>query len=266
MRGTIRIRDLLELTSFLLSDGGLSPRGKESWTIYLRNKDQKIIEKFQNVLFRASEKKGSEQKRKDGTKFVKLHSKELGKELLKLSPTYRTSRRNSYPPCPGISGGRCSCSICGTDAKIDEYPPVKIPDEIFTDVELAKKFVKIYASCDGGVSVTFAKKSKYPFLVRKIFISVTPPELKKQLISLLRFLGFSPREYDGQIRLTTKFDIKKFEKIGFIEECKITDDSPFLSGLEKNFVLQKIINSYDNPSLLINFLKEKVSQSELIRD
>lgn len=254
--GTVGIREILRLIPFLLSDGGVSPKGINGWTIYLRNNDLEIINEFRSNVKKAINKRPSLIKRKDGTFMVRIDSVELGNLLLKFSPTYRTSKRDRYPACPGTYGGRCVCKTCETK---EETTPAKIPEEIFADIKLAKYFLKVYASCDGGVSVTVTKKEKYKFLVRKVFISVTHPKIKSGLIRLLNLLGFRPKHYEGQIRLTSKEDLEKFRKIGFIDGCKIGKDSKILSGMEKNLVLEKMISSYGYPSELIKFLQNRAA-------
>ncbi len=252
------IRQTIKLTPFLLSDGGLSPRGKESWTIYFRNKDSATIKEFRNILFACTKRTGHVQKRKDGTYMVKIHSKKLGEELLNFSPSYRTSECKRYPRCPALYGKRGSCKICTyKKQKPTNYPPSQLPKIVFKDKKMAKYFLKIYTTCDGGVSATLSK-TKYPFLIKKLFISVKHSILRDNLMKLLMDLGFKPKVYSEQIRLIGNFDLTKFNKeIRFIENSRIGKDSKRLHGYEKNFILEKIIESYENPKNLMNFLFEK---------
>ncbi len=112
-------------------------------------------------------------------------------------------------------------------------------------------------TCDGGISVT-SSKTKYPFLIRKLFIAVTHQNLRNDLTRLLKNLGFDPKVYPDQIRLTGISDIAKFKKeIKFIKYSKIGKDSKKLCGYEKNFILEKVLESYKKPKDLINFLVEK---------
>ena len=139
---------------------------------------------------------------------------------------------------------------------------------MFKDTFLAREFLRIYTSCDGGVSVVPAKNKRNSlFLVRKIFISVKHPTLNQQINELLTYLGYSPSQYKDQIRLVKKEDILKFYKeIGFINGSKISNDSKFLSGLEKNFMLKKVVESYNGPKILLDFLQKTRSSFRLIRD
>jgi hypothetical protein len=256
----MEIRDAIKLTPFLLSDGGMSPRGKESWTIYFRNSDLAVIEEFRKTLSYCIKKSGAVQKRRDGTYMVKIHSKELGKELLKFSPSYRTSNCERYPACPVLYGKRGPCKICTYGKqKGDNYPPSHLPNLIFKNKKTAKYFLRIYTTCDGGVSVT-SSKTKYPFLIRKVFIAVANHNLRNELSVLLKNLGFQPKVYSDQIRLTESSDIEKFSKeIRFIEHSKIGKDSKRLFGHEKNFILERVVRSYKKPKKMINFLVENMA-------
>ena len=260
------IRQLTLLSAYLLTDGGISAKTENEWTIYFRNKDRKIINKFQKQLFSCIGRIGYVTKRSDGTDFIRLHSRKLAGELFKLSNSYRTKACNEFPVCKHLKGKLSSCKLFGT-ITIDgiEYPKAKIPDIVFKYNRLAKEFLRIYASCDGGISVVPAKNRRgSKFLVRKIFISVKHPTLNNQLTELLKKLGFSPSQYKDQIRLAKKEDIIKFSKqIRFIEGSKISNDSRFLSGFEKNFILKKVIKSYDNPQHLLGFLYKSRSSSRL---
>ena len=77
LMGINRIRELLKLTPFLLSDGGLSPHSKNSWLIYFRNNDKTLIKEFRKQLNICCGKNGYLQKRKDGSFMVKLTSIKL---------------------------------------------------------------------------------------------------------------------------------------------------------------------------------------------
>ncbi len=262
------IRQLTILAGYLLTDGGITSRGKKGWTIYFRNKDKQIIDSFRKQLFLCSGKNGYVTKRTDGTDFVRLHSQNLANRLFTLSKSYRTKACENFPVCKHLSGKRSSCLKFGTiTIEGIQYPKAQIPDIVFRSEKLAKDFLKIYASCDGGISVTNTKNRRgSKFLVRKIFISVKHPTLNNQLTNLLKKIGFSPSQYKDQIRLTRKEDILKFQReIGFIEGSKISNDSKFLSGFEKNFILEKVIESYNNPKNLLDFLEIRHS-SGLIRD
>lgn len=193
----------------------------------------------------------------------------MGEKLFELSPSYRTKACDVYPICRHLKGKRSSCKLFGT-IKINgvEYPKAQVPNSVFKSMKLAKDFLRIYATCDGGISIVPAKNNKGSwFLVRKIFISVKHPFLGNQLVGLLKNLGFSPLQYSDQIRIVKKDDIQKFYKeIGFIKGAKISGDSKFLNGLEKNYVLNLAIDSYENPKKIINLMLIKRSSSRLIRD
>lgn len=250
------IRSLILLSSYLLSDGGISAKGKESWTIYFRNKDKTVIQEFQKQLRECTGREGYTTKRKDGSIFVKIHSKKLGTKLFQLSGSYRTKPCTRHPICQHLKGKRSSHREPTINFDGVGYPPANLPKEIFKDTKLARNFLRIYATCDGGVSVVPAKNSKgSQFLVRRVFIAVEHPILKKELVEVLKILRYSPLEYKGQIRLTKKEDILKFSKeIAFIKNARISKDSKYLNGHTKNKILNMIVNSYDHPHILLGFL------------
>lgn len=263
------IRQISLLSSYLLSDGGMSPRGKDSWTIYFRNNDDAVTESFQECLKKCAKRRGYEAIRKDGSHFVKLHSFALGKELLKLSNSYRTTACGEHPICPfSKKTGRSRCLSCKKVLhENNEYPHANIPDEVSKSRKLGIEFLRIYATCDGGVSIAIGYKGSMPFLVRKVFIAVKHPILAKQLIGLLENIGYKPYYYGQQIRLTRSKDIIRFQKeIGFIKGAKISGDSKYLRGYEKNQILETVVESYNNPKRTIDFILSTRSSSELKRD
>ena len=99
----------------------------------------------------------------------------------------------------------------------------------------------------GGVSVVHSN-SKYPFLVRKVFVNSKHPTLRKDLYKLLIVAGFNPKIYSEQIRLTTREDLIKFYKtIGFVRSVKIINHSKNFCGFEKNKLLSLLVKSYKKP-------------------
>ena len=263
------IRQLTLLAAYLLTDGGISAKNKSNWTIYFRNKDPEIIDSFQKCLGGCSGRKGHVTKRSDGTDFVRLNSKKLALKLFRLSQSYRTKACENFPRCMHLSGKQSACSLFGT-LTIDgiQYPKANVPESVFRSKELAQKFLKIYASCDGGISVTVARNKRNSlFLVRKVFISIKHPVLSNQITELLKWLGYSPSQYKDQVRLVKKEDIIKFNnEIGFISGSRISNDSRFLSNFEKNTILTKVVQSYNQPKTLLDFLHKARSSSQLIRD
>ena len=259
------IRHLVLLSAYLLTDGGISSKGK-NWLIYFGNKDPEIINSFQKALKSVTGVFGSVTNRTDGTKFIRMVNNQLAKDLFNLSPAYRTKACKNFPECQHLTGKLSSCKIYGT-IKINgiEYPKATIPKQAFASKKLANDFIKIYASCDGGVSVVPAKNKRgYQFLVRKVLFSVKHPNLSNQLRKLLEYLEYEPYQLKDQIRLTKRSDIKKFKKeIGFIKNTKISGHSKFLTGLDKNMILKKIIDSYKDPRPLLDFLTKKRSSSGL---
>ena len=258
------IRQLILLSAFLLSDGGISMKRRGSWTIYFRNRDQALLDKFQELLIQTFGSKGFVSKRLDGTYFVRLNSNRLAHYLFKISPSYRTKACHIHPKCQHLTykEDEIPCNVIGThNIKGIEYPKAKIHANVFSSKKLARDFLRIYATCDGGVSAVPIKNTKGSlFVVRKVFISVKHPILSNQLTELLQWLGFSVSQYKDQIRIVNKFDIKKFkDEIGFVKGAKISGDSRYLSGLRKDFVLNKLVDNFENPSKFLDFLLKRRS-------
>lgn len=141
--GIVRIRErkALRLIPFLLSDGGITPKSKNSWTVYFRNNSPELIREVRKRIFDLSKKEGLLEKRKDGSFMAKLNSKEIGKMLIDLTNTYRTKECEAFPKCPKFYGGRLPCKICTFKSGKKIYPEIKIPKEIFDDKNLSKYFL-----------------------------------------------------------------------------------------------------------------------------
>jgi hypothetical protein len=263
------IRNLTLLSAYLLSDGGLTPRGKESWTVYFRNKDPLVIDSFQEILKLCTNRYGYRSKRRGGSFNVKLHSSELGRKLLKISNSYRTKACMTKPACPFAKGdGRPRCLKCEkTSNRGISYPKVNIPDIVFESSRIAKDFLRIYSTCDGGVSVTVGRKAEKTFLVRRVFISVKHPTIKTRLMELLKILGYNPYYYDRQIRLTKKEDILRFEReINFLDGAEVSKDSRYLHGHKKSEILKRVSDSYTRPREMLDFMFSKRSSPGLKGD
>ncbi|MBI5159247.1 hypothetical protein HY992_03955 [Candidatus Micrarchaeota archaeon] len=118
-----------------------------------------------------------------------------------------------------------------------------------------RDFLKVFFTCDGGVSMTVAKNKNGVYLVRKVFVSVVHPKMRDGLMDILERLSFSPKYYSDQIRLTTRQDIELFKKrINFLEGANVSNNSTRFSGLEKSYILDMIVKSYERPSEIISLI------------
>ena len=255
----------IDLISYLLSDGGISPRGKESWTIFFRNKDDALIGEFRKCLYSVSSRKGFLNASADGTKLVRVHSKELGEKLFKYT-AFRTSSCNRYPACKLLTGGRGSCMNCRKVLYAGKfYSDCRIPREFFLTKKLAREFLRVFFTCDGGLSLTVGKNKNGLFIVRRLFLSVCHPKLKEDLIRLLRMLGFKPAYYSDQIRIISREQFSKFKKeIGFVKGSRVGGNSTRFNGWERSRLLDLVLESYENPSVVIR--KLNVFSNELKSD
>lgn len=243
----MRIRDLLLLVPFLLSDGGISPKGTNGWLIYFRNNDKILINYFINFLNRTTQNKIQIQIKKDKSYFVRVNDKELGNQLNKLCLSFRTQPCDAHPICSEYRKN----GVCKFQTIDKKYHKIILPSKFVENEKMRRLFLRIYFTCDGGVSVV-SSNGKYPFLVRKVFVDIKHPSLRDDIYKVLITAGFIPRVYSTQIRLTTQGDITKFKKtIGFVKGVKISKHSNSFYGFGKNKLLDLLVKSYRKPKTLI---------------
>ncbi|WP_220375829.1 hypothetical protein [Pyrobaculum aerophilum] len=141
--------------------------------------------------------------------------------------------------------------------KNDISRAVTLPSELFRDQDLAKWFLKVYASCDGGVSIMRGKRGNTVFYVRRVFITAKNVHLRSQVRELFKTLQYSPQDdKDKHVYLSRKEDITKYAReIRFLENVKVTGNSKRFRGLDKNHLLDLVVKSYGNPHLLDPFFQ-----------
>ena len=229
-------RSAIELLPFILSDGGIY-RGKE---LYFTTTDTALIEHFRQVAAKAFNYKGYVVKRSNRSYVVKIKGEKYVRCLAEVSP--------------GI--------LCKPRCR------VALPRDLYEDLDLARWFIKILASCDGGVSVSLGRKGKYKFLVRKVFITAKDTDLRTQIINILRTLRFNPHDdKEKHVYISAKNDIIRYAKeIRFLDGVKITRNSRRFYGLEKNDLLDMVVQSYDDPHVLTPFFNPPhLYQADLAR-
>lgn len=229
------------LIGLLLTDGWVS-KNKTSWQIGFTNKSEELHSLFKgkmNAMFGFPHFTTSLNSRSKEIKVTTVNSKEIGKQLHSILPSFRKKAFED-----------------GT------FSECKIPEFFFNlqENEIRQVLSAIF-SADGGVtlSVTRRKRNikwgKYEGweIKAEVILGCKNPLIKKQFIQLLKNLGFSPRKDDGKIILEKKKDIVKFRnEIGFVQGLEISKSRNW-KGFEKNRILNLAIKT-------LNFRKKDLQQ------
>jgi hypothetical protein len=230
----------------LVTDGGISPHQRTSWEIHFRNKSDKLNTLFRELIYSVFKEYPTAKEKLDGTIIQRLRSKNIGNELLKLTNSYRTLACESNPSCGKYRNSRVPCLKCSPqDYDGVEYPTIEFPKDIEKNKELAKKFLKVAYSCDGGVSLYEAHRGNQSWLIRKVFIDSKHPFVRRYYQKLLEKLGFCTKTYASQIRIQEREMFKKIsEEIGFVKGVRIGKDSKYWVNRTKNELLNILLHSY----------------------
>lgn len=241
--------DLNEITllGVLYTNGCLSPKGN-SWRLYLSNTSLQIINVFKESLigvFNLPEYRiRISQKIVNGKPFYKavVDSKEIGQILTEKYGTFRTLKYSSK-----ING--------------QIYPRASLPDKL-QDLTIICHFLKVVFSCDGGINL-YVARNKYTWLIRNVYLACQHPTLRKQYLHLLKKVGIVGKilEQDDLIRIQGRKELEKFaDKIGFLSDVKITQNSAYWQGFKKQKVLQLAIASYGNPKMVYELPQFRVKR------
>ncbi|MBM3261608.1 hypothetical protein FJY93_04300 [Candidatus Kaiserbacteria bacterium] len=167
----------------------------------------------------------------DGLILAIVDSKEIGTALTKRFGTFRTLRYES-----------------------GELPKAHLPVEELLQYNVAEDFLRAAFSCDGGVNLYVARRKGArggsQWLIRGVYLACAHPTLRKQYCDLLHSLGIRVRNVagDGKVKIEIEKDIRTFhQKIGFIGGVRITHTSRFWPEIEKQQLLEQLIQSYDSP-------------------
>jgi hypothetical protein len=237
---------LIKLHAYTLSDGSLNRDRDGCWRLIFTNKDHFLLSDFKETI-RSLGYNYYEQRCRRAIQVV-ARSRKLAEELLSLSPSYRTRPCSASPKCPRLTNsGLGSCMYCEPLQYVGKlYPPTRITN--MSNRQLMKEFLKVYASCEGGVKLDIL--SEKPLKIRRqVFIATTNPFLSRQLIYLLRTLGISAREEWPSIVISYRANLQRFqEMVGFIPNCRVMKGK--WKGLTKNELLTLTLRSYEDASLL----------------
>lgn len=122
------------------------------------------------------------------------------------------------------------------------YPEIKLPSEIFKSKEIARNFLRYYATCDGGPEFSVYKRSNgFIQIAMAIKIGCENPYLRKQLKSLFEKLDIRVSEMNNGLVMSSLENFEKFKKeIQFMEESKVRRGKLF-RGFTKNQIIELMI-------------------------
>lgn len=212
------------LIGILFTDGCLSPKG-DSWRFYFSNKSEQLILMFRECMMQVFALPQSRIRlgfTQDGLYRVIVDSKEFGNLFTQKFGTFRT-----------------------LNYKDGELTKAHLPIESLLQHKVAEEFLKAAFSCDGGVNLYVARRGKTLWLIRGVYLACAHPILRKEYCFLLKTFGINSQNVskDGKIKIETKEDIRLFyQKLGFIEGVRITHTSKFWPKIEKQKLLEKVIN------------------------
>lgn len=124
------------------------------------------------------------------------------------------------------------------------WPSVKIPEFIKEgNLDQKNEFLRVYASCDGSVSIDLFWNKRTQLYSLQAFVTITckNPKLMEQLFDLLKKQGFNPTITRGYRIVLTGEDIIKFKYVGFVEGCKPVHGK-YWRNIEKNRLLDLAIS------------------------
>lgn len=213
------------LATCLLTDGSLTIEGN-SYRIAFYAKDI-ILKDFVNaLLFELSSFIPTEIISKKGVYAIRINDYELSRDLLTLSPNYKTS--------PNLTQSKISYLK-------EAQPSLKFLKN--TDKNTLLWCIRSAFSTDGSISIS--KRS-----IVELNLSCYHPTLAAEWIKLLKdcgivgSIGKSKASWCGisGVRIYDRRSIKKFADFGgFLPGVKISGKSKRYKGLEKNTVLQTIV-------------------------
>ncbi len=232
----------LKLVSLCLSDGGIG-FSSETKYIHFTNKSDVLLNMFRNEIKKFTSSKIHEQEKPRGIT-LRVFNKSLVSELLKISSSFRTKPCNHFPICPAFKN-KWENEHRHIKMNGDIWSEIQVPEKLFRNNKDKSEFLRIYISCDGYPSIFPRQKSWSP-VERIVSIVCHNPMLKKRLSELLLDLKIPHTVKTNSLEMRSKDSILKFKnKIGFVNNVKMTGNSKYWEGITKNEVLNKIIKSYN---------------------
>jgi len=236
---------LARLLGFILTDGGISNRnGKPE--VFFTTKDRVLAEIFIKdckSLFKMTPK----QRRNSNFHDLRIISSDISKKIVNLIGSGRKKPCNHEPVCPLLQGKERE--IIHEHIKIGNeiFPVVKVPEFIKKDRKCIREFLKAVFTCDGGISLFPRVGHGKLRIERELFLACKNPTLRNEIENLLKLLDIKcvNSEKKGKILIRDCENIRKFQKlVSFIEGAKITKNSKFWQGIEKNEVLKLAVKTF----------------------
>lgn len=228
-------REMAILLGLLYTDGCVSRKQPNSWRIYFAVTSKQLIKLFRSSTIAVFHLKSSRVRMgttRDGLCKAVIDSKEIGSYLTGEFGTFRTLRFK--------------------DGKLTN---ARLPMKQLIESGYLRDFLQSAFSCDGGLRFYPAFRSGRDggtrWLIRTVFISCEHKKLRHDYTLLLKAMGIHANnsETDGKVKIEREHDIRLFaSKIGFVPGVKVTGNSKFWQGCEKNALLEKMIASYAFPS------------------
>ncbi len=223
------------LIGLLFTDGCLSPKGKSGWRFYFSNKSEKLVSIFRDCMMRCFALPASRVRlgmTSDGLYRAIVDSKDAGDALTRKFGTFRTLRYKN-----GI------------------LPEARLPVQELLRLNVAEDFLRAAFSSDGGVNLYVARRcgarGGTRWLIRGVYLACAHPSLRCDYCALLNALDIRVSNVagDGKVKMETEEGIRTFyEKVGFIEGVRITHTSRFWPKVEKQVLLERLIESYQEPA------------------
>lgn len=236
----------------LYTDGCLSPKGKSGWRFYFSNKSQQLVLLFRDSMmqtFALPESRVRIGFTGDGLHRAIVDSKDAGDVLTRTFGTFRTLRYED-----------------------GSLPKAQLPVREILRHNVAKEFLSAAFSSDGGVNLYIARRKgargEIRWLIRGVYIACAHPTLRRNYCELLKAIGIQARNVsqDGKVRIETEKDIRMFhQKVGFVEGVRITHTSKFWPEVEKQALLNRLIESYDIPANVYTLPQFSTRDNDIVR-
>ena len=190
-----------------------------------------------------------------------LRARAYSKKLVEILSKYISSTRTRPTATHPIDPENKNLSM--------KDPRVKLPKECFNKSN-ARKFLKYYASCDGGPEFSGYRRSSGPLQIScGIKIGCKNVHVKKQLKKLFGFFDIAANERSDGLEIRSADNIRKFlNEVGFLEETKVRK-SKYFNCIAKNDVLRTMLlcsnlsngrewitSNFESVEALMNFLRK----------
>jgi DNA-binding transcriptional regulator WhiA len=234
-------KELAKLVGFLLTDGGVS-KISGRYRIHYTSNSNVLLKEFRRIFEKLYGYKLASEKKFNATILRTWVNKDIAKELLSLTPSYRTLAYNKNN---------------------NKYPNARIPEFVVNNNEYTKTFLKYAFTADGSVTF-YIGKARYGFRFDRIIrIFCEHPELRNQYYNIIRELGFKPHLYKDNVSLRGLENIQRFHKeIGFIENVKISGNGLW-GGFTKSDLLKICLKSFRYRPSELGSTKEEIHSNLL---